>query len=86
MATNTNIPHWRDSARDVRFFIWDGKTAFPMLLLILHISWWTFGIAVSATLFFTLLNRYSFTPAVFGRWLRNFVAGARKISIPWWEA
>lgn len=82
----TNDAHWRDSARSVRFFIWDGKTAFPMLLFLLHIQWWTFIVAVLATLFFTLLNRYGFTIEVFGRWLRSTVAGRRKAAIPWWEA
>lgn len=86
MALVNSNPHWRDSARNVRFFIWDGKTAFPMLLLILHVSWWTFGIAIASTLFFTLLNRYGFTPVVFGRLLRNAIAGRRKISTHWWEA
>ena len=78
--------HWRDSARSVRFFIWDGKSAFPMLLFLLHIRIWTLVVAVLATLFFSLLNRYGFTIEVFLRWFRNLVAGNRKTAIPWWES
>ena len=84
MAINPQA-HWRDSARSVRFFIWDGKTAFPMVLFLVHIRWWTFVVAVLATLFFTVLRYYGFTVDVFGRVIRNFLAGVRKSAIPWWE-
>lgn len=82
---SVNEAHWRDSARSVRFFIWDGKTAFPMLLFLLHIQWWTLIVAVTAMLFFTILNRYGFSVEVFSRWLRTSIAGQRKIAIPWWD-
>lgn len=76
--------HWRDSARSIRFFIWDGQAAFPMLLFLLHMRIWTLLVAVGAMMFFTILNRYGFTPIVFFRWLRNLASGKRKISRPWW--
>ena len=76
--------HWRDSARPVRFFIWDAKAAFPFIFFLLYASWWTFGFALGAMIFFSILNRYGFTIAVFGRWLRNVVAGNRKPVKPWW--
>jgi intracellular multiplication protein IcmT len=82
-----NIPpsaHWRDSARSVKLFFIDGAAAFPLLLFIVHIRLWTFILAVIAMLFFTLLNHYGFTVAVFFRWLRNFAAGNRRIVAPWW--
>jgi len=84
MRNNIANAHWRDSARPVRFFMWDVKAAFPMLLLLLHIKLWTFIIAVTATMFFTLLNRYGFSVEVFGRWLRSSLGGKRKMSTPWW--
>lgn len=76
--------HWRDSARSIRFFLWDGKAAFPMLLFLMHMRIWTLVVAVGAMMFFSILNRYGFTPIVFFRWLRNLAAGKRKISRPWW--
>lgn len=78
--------HWRDSARSIRFFIWDGKASFPLFVLILHISWWTFGMALLAMVFFTALNRFGFSPMVFARWLRGLVAGPHKRAIPWWQS
>ena len=56
-----------------------------MLILIFHIRLWTFLLALVATIFFTTLERYGFSLAVFLRWLRLFIAGPRKMSQPWWK-
>lgn len=79
------MAHWRDSARNVRFFFIDFRACFPLLLFLLHIRLWTFILAVIATAFFATLERYGFTPDVFMRWIRSFVAGPRKIAQPWWK-
>jgi len=76
--------HWRDSARSVRFFIFDFRAVYPLLLALLHIRIWTFATAIVATIFFTLLERYGFTIPVFMRWLRSTFAGPRKLAKPWW--
>lgn len=77
--------YWRDSARTPRFFFVDAYAALPLVLLLLHIRWWTFGLAVSATLFFGLLERFGFTIPVFMRWLRVFIGGQYKFARPWWR-
>jgi intracellular multiplication protein IcmT len=77
--------HWRDSARSARFFLVDYRAAFPLVLFLLHIHWWSFIVAIFATFFFALLERYGFTVTVFLRWLRSSLAGPRKIAIPWWK-
>lgn len=84
MKINNSEAHWRDSARPIKFFIWDGKAAFPMLLFLCHMKVWTLCVAIGAMMFFTILNRYGFTPLVFFRWLRTTIAGPRKLAIPWW--
>lgn len=84
MAKIESNAHWRDSARSIRFFIWDGKAAFPMLIFILYMRLWTLIVAVATMMFFSILNRYGFTPMVFLRWLRSFIAGRRKMAIPPW--
>jgi intracellular multiplication protein IcmT len=76
--------HWRDSARTPKFFFFDAKAAFPLLLFFLHIQLWTFIVAIAAWLFFTYLNYYGFSIEVFLRWIRSFFAGKRKIATPWW--
>lgn len=79
------MAHWRDSARNVRLWFIDFRAAFPLLFLLLHIRLWTFVFAVVATIFFSLLERFGFSPAVFLRWLRSYIAGPRKIAQPWWK-
>ena len=79
------MAHWRDSARNVRLWLLDFRACFPLLIFLLHIRLWTFILALFTTIFFTLLERYGFTLAVFARWLRSFVAGPRKIAQPWWR-
>lgn len=76
--------HWRDSARPTKFFIFDAKAAFPLLLFLLHMRLWTFIVAIVAWLFFTYLNYRGFSIGVFIRWLRATLAGKRKMAIPWW--
>ena len=84
MKLPTGDANWRDSARSPKFFIFDAKAAFPLLLFLLHIRWWTFIVAVVAWLTFTYLNYRGFSVEVFLRWLRAMLAGKRKIATPWW--
>lgn len=77
--------HWRDSARQARFFFVDAYAAFPILLMLLHIRVWTFLLAIGFMIFFAILERFKFTVPVFFRWLRNFMAGPIKIAKPWWR-
>jgi intracellular multiplication protein IcmT len=79
------MAHWRDSARNVRFWMVDSRAAFPLLIFLLHIRLWTFILAIVAMTFFGVLERYGFTVAVFLRFIRSFIAGPRKIAQPWWK-
>lgn len=75
---------WRDSARFPKFFIFDSRAVFPLMVWLLHMKVWTFVLAIIATAFFSLLLRYGFTVSTFLRWLRATIAGKRKAAIPWW--
>ena len=78
------MAHWRDSARTVRFWIVDYRACFPLMIFIFHIRLWTFLLAIIAIIFFVMIERFGFTVSVFGRWLRSYIAGPRKIAQPWW--
>ena len=80
----TENAHWRDSARTARFFFIDATAAFPIFLFLVHIKFWTFILAVTIMIFFTMLNRFGYGVQVFLRIFRSFMAGPRKIAIPWW--
>ncbi len=85
MATISSDAHWRDSARQARFFFVDAAAAFPILLALLHIKLWTISLAISCMIFFAILERFKFTIPVFFRWLRSFIAGPIKLARPWWR-
>lgn len=76
--------HWRDSARPAKLWVFDARAAFPLLMFIVHIRMWTFVVALSTMVFLSILNHYGFSVIVFARWLRSFLAGRRKIAVPWW--
>ncbi|MFI4954508.1 MAG: IcmT/TraK family protein [Gammaproteobacteria bacterium] len=76
--------HWRDSARNPRFFIIDYRATFPLLALIFNPTWWTLYLTVGAVIFFVALEYYGFTVPVFFRWIRSALGGPRKESYPWW--
>jgi len=82
MMTNAK---WRDSARNPRFFIMDAAAIFPLVLFLLHISLWTFVLAIISMFFLMVLERFQFTIPVFMRWLRSFLAGNQRIAYPWWR-
>ncbi len=84
MQQPTESAHWRDSARTARFFFIDAKAAFPIFLFLIHIKLWTFIVAVSIMVFFTILNRFGYSVELFLRIFRSMLAGSRKVSIPWW--
>lgn len=85
MARIQTEPHWRDSARNARFFLIDARAAFPLLIFLLHIRVWTFVLALVAMAFFGLLEHYGFSLIVFLRWVRTVLAGNHKVAIPWWK-
>ena len=81
----TTARSWRDSARDPRFFIVDANAAFPLVLFLLHIRMWTFGLAVLSIIFFAVLERFKFTVPIFFRWIRSSIAGPIRVARPSWR-
>lgn len=77
--------HWRDAARSARFFFVDAIAAIPLVVMLLHIRLWTFILAVSALVFFAILEKFKFTIPIFFRWLRAFIAGPYRSTNPWWR-
>ena len=76
--------HWRDSARSPRFFMIDAYAAFPLILFVMHIRWWTFFLCIGCILFLAILERFGFTITVFRRLARVYLAGNHRVARPWW--
>ncbi len=85
MNVNPNAA-WRDTGRESKLWIFNSSTAFPLLIWLFHIKWWTFITAISVMSFFTLLSYFGFNIFVFLRFVRSTLAGPRKIATPWWLA
>jgi len=85
MAQPTENAHWRDSAKAAKFFFVDAEAAFPIFLFLIHIKVWSLILAITIMMFFTLLNRFGYSVAVFLRIFRSALAGSRKVAIPWWS-
>lgn len=76
--------HWRDSARNTRFFLVDARAAFPIFLFLMHIRIWTAILVLISTVFFGIIEHFGFTVPIFFRWLRTMIAGNLKLSqTPW---
>ena len=84
MAMDDNT-HWRDAARNPRFFIVDALAVLPLVLFILHIRLSTFLTALVFIAFFMVLERFKFTVPVFFRWVRATLAGPLRTAKPWWR-
>ena len=72
---------WRDTGRQIRFMgIVDGRAAFLLLMMMYHISWWTFGLAIAGITGLVLLERKGYTiPNAFRR-LRVLLTGPVRAS------
>lgn len=85
MAILRIVSHWRDSGRAPQFFMIDARSAFPLLLFLVHIKEWTLIVALVATAFFAILARYGLTMSIFVRTMLSLLAGKVKQSKPWWR-
>ncbi len=72
---------WRDTARPAQFFGVDAIAAYPFLLFMVHMRWWTFWLALVATIALGVLSRYGFTLPVFVRLARSYFAGGTRFAV-----
>jgi intracellular multiplication protein IcmT len=85
MARLRVVSHWRDSGRMPRLFMIDARSAFPLLLFLMHIKLWSFILALIVTIFFAIIEHYGLSATVFFRSVRTVLAGKIKPSKPWWR-
>lgn len=77
--------YWRDTARRIRFFMFDARAAIPFIFTLLHLRWWTVGLAFVSFIVFGMLERWGYTIEVALRMLRSWAAGPVRSAVPWWE-
>lgn len=67
--------HWRNSMRTVRFFNFDGRAAFPLILLLFHFRWSTIFLTIVTLFFFHVLEKRGLTFPAALRSLRVWLVG-----------
>lgn len=70
--------HWRNTQKTVRFFIFDARAGFFVVLVLVHARLWTLGLAVIVMTIFYLLERRSLSFPAALRALRVWLIGPRR--------
>lgn len=66
---------WRDTARPLRFLIFDARVLSGMVIWALHMSMFTFYLALGCMCLFSALEFFGVTPGCAIRSVKNFWAG-----------
>ncbi|PCI40080.1 MAG: hypothetical protein COB50_00255 [Thiotrichales bacterium] len=70
--------HWRDSARQPKFFWIDARALLPVMVCLLHVRMWTVTIATVVVVVLAILSYFKFSIVISWRILRNFISGNKK--------
>lgn len=75
--------HWRNSMKYVKFFALDARVALFLMIFLLHMRPWTFGLFCAVCLLFWLLERkgLSFDAAI--RSFRTWLLGSKRPAYLW---
>lgn len=76
---------WRDSGKTVRFFMFDGRSAFAILLSLVHISKVTLIASASIIVFFAVIEQFGYSLPNARRAAGVLFAGPRRRAMPWWR-
>ncbi len=67
--------HWRNTMKPVRFFVFDARAVFFLLLVLVHFREWTLGVAGVFMGIFWLFERKGLTFAAAARAIRLWFIG-----------
>jgi intracellular multiplication protein IcmT len=75
--------HWRNSMKNVRFFMFDARLAIFFMLFILHMRLWTFCTFLFFCFFFWFLERRGLVFSAALRTFRTWILGKRRPAWLW---
>jgi len=75
--------HWRNSMKPVKFFGLDARVAFFVLIFIIHMRLWTFGLFCFVAFVFWLLERKGLTFDAALRSFRTWILGSKRPAWLW---
>jgi len=70
--------HWRNTMKTVRFFIFDARAGFFVVLVLVHARLWTLMLAIGVMTVFYLLERKSLSFPAALRSARVWIIGSRR--------
>jgi len=75
MADTYGDWHWRNTMKPARFFQFDARASFFIILVLVHARLWTFGLMLAVLGIFYLLERRGLTFSAALRSLRLWIIG-----------
>ena len=70
--------HWRNTMKPVRFFQFDARAAFFILLVLVHARLWTFALMICVNIIFWILERKGLSFASALRAFRLWLGGSHR--------
>jgi len=67
--------HWRNTMKPVRFFQFDARAGFFIILVLIHARFWTLGLLIAVLVVFWILERKGLSFAAALRALRLWLVG-----------
>lgn len=83
MSTEQQGWHWRNTMKIVRFFNFDARAGFFVVLLLVHARLWTLGLLITVLMVFWILERKGLTFMAALRSLRVWVLGPYRPAWIW---
>ncbi|GAC1341400.1 MAG: hypothetical protein NVSMB20_17530 [Bradyrhizobium sp.] len=76
---------WRYTAKPVMLVILDARACLPLLLFVVWWAWWTFYVAVTFTIFFSVISWFGLTVPAVARLARRMLVGPVRPAVPAWQ-
>lgn len=78
--TNEQIP-WRETGRYPMLFFLDARALYPFIVFFVHMSKWTFYVALGGVAVFWMLNMTGISPPAALRTVRTYLVGRYRPTI-----
>ncbi len=75
---NVRYWHWRNTMKPVRFFQFDARAGFFIILVLVHARLWTLGLTIAVSLIFWILERKGLSFAAAIRAIRMWFVGPNR--------
>ena len=76
---------WRYTAKPVMLVILDARACLPLLLFVVWWAWWTFYVAVTFSICFSLISWAGLTVPAVARLMRRMLVGPVRPAVPAWQ-